>query len=455
MKTNVRSQSFWRIAPALTAVLLVLAGCVTQRIIWSPDGKQAAVIAADGLYLCDAQGNLSGLLAPGAIRAAWFKDSRRIAFVRLDQCTNWNGLAAILKPQTLESIRRDATGLMAKLRSGAAKEVLESEKKELGKDVLAARMMCLRDQTQEPLLLPMRTEQEWKELEVDVSTLVVATAGEGTLQAGPGIDTEIGSIEELRVSPNGVGIAFTVSAENGARLLVCGSEPGATPQLITSRGAGYPDWTADGNSLVYVAAANTNCSDDVLLAVLARRQIFGEGGQWIPNASQEDLAGLVFNSGTRVRCLQDGRILFSSEEWRLPVTTNDLPQREQLFALDPERQSTLTVLVPHSTHEQLPASLSLFEVSPDGKRVAIGGDKGAVAILTLASGNVEVLQTSSDTDLKTLPTWRSANELCYIAPQTQGARTNALTWEVVLVGNGKTNAISRPWPDKVRKGLLD
>jgi hypothetical protein len=434
-------------------MLLAIAGCVSQRIIWAPDGKQAAVIADDGLYLCDAQGNLSGLLAPGATRAAWFKDSRRLAFVRVDRCTNWNGLTSLLKPQVLEGIRQDAAGLAAKFRSRPAKEVVEAEKKEVGKDILAVRMLYLRDQSPKADLKSIQADAEWKDIEADVSTLVVATVGEGALQAGPSIAAEIGSVEDVRVSPTGAGIAFTVPAGKGARLLVCGSGAGAPARVITSRCAEYPDWSADGNSLVYIAAANTNCSDDVLLAVLTRRQVFDGAGQWIAKPVQDELAGLLFNEQTRVRCLRDGRILFSSEEWRLPVTTNDLPQRQQLFALDPERQSTLTPLVPRGTHEQLPAGLSFFEVSPDDKRVAFGGDKGMVAVLTLASGNVEVLQNSSDTELKSVPSWRSATELCYVGAQE--SKTNAIKWEVMLAGNGKTNVISRQWPEQFRKGLLD
>src|SRR5664280_1224289 len=456
MKNSIRSRSvnFWRTAFwFFPAVLLVIAGCVSQRIIWAPDGKQAAVIADDGLYLCDAQGKLSALLAPRATRAAWFKDSRRLAFVRVDRCTNWNGVASLLKPQVLDSIRQDAAGLAAKFRSRPVKEVVEAEKTEVGKDILAVRMLYLRDQSQEADLKSMRADAEWREIEADISTLVVATVGEGTLQAGPGIATEIGSVEDVRVSPTGAGIAFTVPAGRGARLLVCGADAGTPARVITSHCAEYPDWSADGNSLVYIAAANTNSTDDLPLAVLTRRQVFDGGVQWAAKPAQDELAGLVFNDHTRVRCLRDGRIIFSSEEWRLPVTTNDLPQRQQLFALDPERQSTLTSLVPRGTQEMLPPSLSTFEVSPDDTRVAFGGDKGMVAVLTLASGNVEVLQNSSDAGLKSVPSWHSATELCYIGAQE--SKTNTIKWEVMLAGNGKTNVISRQWPDTVRKGFLD
>jgi hypothetical protein len=186
---------------------------------------------------------------------------------------------------------------------------------------------------------------------------------------------------------------------------------------------------------------------------LTRRRVLNERGQVEIQNAKDDLAGLLFNDQARVRCLRDGRILFASEEWRLPVTTNDLPQRQQLFALDPERQSTLTPLVPRGTQEMLPAGLSYFEVSPDEKRVAVGGDKSRVAVFTLASGNVELLQDATDTDLKSIPCWRSASELCFIA--IQSANTNQHKAEVALWQNGKTRFISRTWPEPARKGLLE
>jgi Tol biopolymer transport system component len=215
-----------------------------------------------------------------------------------------------------------------------------------------------------------------------------------------------------------------------------------------------PDWSPDGHSLVYITTANTNSAEsDLTLGVLARRRIVNEAGQLEIQKTQDELAGLLFNGQTRVRCLKDGRILFASEEWRLPVTTNDLPQRQQLFALDPDRQATLSRLVPRSTHEMLPGDLNFFEVSPDEKRVAVVGDKSMVAVLTLASGNVDVLQGGKEGDLKSIPCWRSATELCYVAMET--ARTNGQKAEVVLWQPGKTNVLSRNWPEAARKGFLD
>jgi hypothetical protein len=106
----------------------------------------------------------------------------------------------------------------------------------------------------------------------------------------------------------------------------------------------------------------------------------------------------------------------------------------------------------------LPANLSHFEVSPDEKRIAVCGDKSNVAVFTLANGNVEVVQEPADNDAKSpdtksIPCWRSATELCFIA--IQNSNTNQPKADVGLWENGKTRLISRSWPAAARKGLLD
>lgn len=432
----------------VSTLFLVLAGCVTQRIVWSPDGKQAAVLTDEGLYLCDADGEISGLLLPDVTTVAWFKDSRRLAVDRSLSCTNWHGLAAVLNPQSQESIRRAATELLAKLRKGNRDEVLEAEHRSEEKPFFA-RLLYLRDEGGDAAHKLLEGAKELKDLKVDVSTLAVAQVSNGVLDVGPILAAEIGGIVEIRISPNGAAIAYT--AEDGLSVVTIGG--GEPARLVAGMAAAYPDWSPDGNSLVYITTATTNSTDDIKLGVLTRRCVLNERGQVEIQSAKDDLAGLLFNDQARVRCLRDGRILFASEEWRLPVTTNDLPQRQQLFALDPERQSTLTPLVPRGTQEMLPANLSCFEVSPDEKRVAVGGDKSSVAVFTLASGNVELVQDATDTDLKSIPCWRSASELCYIA--IQSSNTNQHKAEVALWENGKTRVISRTWPAPARKGVLE
>jgi hypothetical protein len=80
---------------ALIATLLALAGCdeAGENVVWSPDGRQAAVIGTKGLYLCDAGGKLSPLLVPRATHARWLPDGKRLVVARSMDFATWREVA--------------------------------------------------------------------------------------------------------------------------------------------------------------------------------------------------------------------------------------------------------------------------------------------------------------------------------------------------------------------------
>ena len=104
------------------------------------------------------------------------------------------------------------------------------------------------------------------------------------------------------------------------------------------------------------------------------------------------MVGLLFDANNKVRCLSDGRIIFAAVDIHLPCTNLDMPQQPELFALDPERQAAVIPLIPRSVQGSLPANPDYYETSPDGKRIAISGEKGAVVVLTLATGELDTVQ---------------------------------------------------------------
>jgi len=98
----------------------------------------------------------------------------------------------------------------------------------------------------------------------------------------------------------------------------------------------------------------------------------------------------------------------------------------------------------------LPDKAGYYEPSPDGKRIAILNEEGAVAILTLATGAVETVQAAGSDDIVSAPVWRSAGELCFISTTTNGQPA-----QVVLWNNGTNKVLSATWPAEARKGFLD
>jgi WD40 repeat protein len=127
----------------------------------------------------------------------------------------------------------------------------------------------------------------------------------------------------------------------------------------------------------------------------------------------------------------------------------DMPKQAQLFALDPEREAAVIPLIPRSVQDSLPAKLDFYEPSPDGKRVAISGEKGAVVVLTLATGKLDTVQAAGKEDTVCAPAWRSATELCYVFT------TNGQPAQVAFWNNGTNRVLSAKWPADVRKGFLD
>ena len=184
------------------------------------------------------------------------------------------------------------------------------------------------------------------------------------------------------------------------------------------------------------------------LASLTRRGVLNASGQIEIQTNAEDLVGLLFDANNKVRCLGDGRIVFSSADIHLPCTALDMPQQPQLFALDPERQNAVIPLIPRSVQEKLPAKPSFYEISPDGKRVAILGEKGALVVLTLATAALDTVQAAGSDDTVSAPAWRSARELCFIAA-SEGQPTQVALWT-----NGTTRVLSSHWPAEARRDFL-
>jgi hypothetical protein len=124
-----------------------------------------------------------------------------------------------------------------------------------------------------------------------------------------------------------------------------------------------------------------------------------------------------------------------------------------LFAIDPARQATLTRLVPRGIETNLDGMAFLYEVSPDGKRIAFPDENGRIGVFTIATGEwVWAQGIEDDKDLRTVPVWRSATELCFAAPTEAGERKA----QIVLydVETKTSRIISAAWPDEMVKKFL-
>jgi len=431
----------WSIAAA--AVLLMLtSGCSPQRVVWSPDGTRAAVLDDKGLYLCDTNGKLSGLLVSNAAIAEWFPDSQKLALVLGSKYHSWADLQ--------KNLRADERDQIVEAGQKILKEMIDGQDWKAGlKDTDNADAVAIYLKGTEGV--KEKAGADWKDLdekETDSCELAVGTISGDQISLGAAL---IQTLKKpvplnLRISPSGKAIAMTTDAGNrhGARLWVVAADGSAPAQIVSDESCAHPDWTKDARSLVYINASGAMTGDDDLrLSSLTRRQVINAAGAVEIQTNHEDLAGMLFDVNLGVRCLSDGRIFFVAYDVQLPVTAEEMPSRPQVVACDPRHQTTLTRMIPRNVLEKLPDELQFFEVSPDEKSLLMAAGKGAVMVLSLADGKLTSVQSPGKDDAPSFPSWRS-NEVCYMSP----APTNSAgrTWEVNLWKNGTNRVISADWP---------
>lgn len=431
------------------ALLLLCAGCLEKRIVWSPDGARAAVISDDGLYLCDAQGHLSGLLVPNVSFAAWRGDSRRLVLARRREAKDWNTIKPTLGADAAK-VEAEADALWRDVEAGKPWNVLTLD----FSDRKGPLEICARDRHAEGLRAKL-TPEAWSGLEattVELSDLVLAHVDGEAVVVDAVRHTGYGSITDMRVAPQDTAVAFTeesFASKEELNLLVASLNDATPAAVVAHRVAGYPDWSTDGKSVIYVEANGGGAKDDQVLGVLTARDVFDQGGRIAVAESRRYLAGMMFNLFTHVRCLRDGRVLFNAAEMELPMAAEDYggDRREQLFALDPARQATLVRLIPRKHETGVPQMLAFFEVSPDERDVLIGGAEGEVAVVNLASGAVKQVQEASKTRYAGLPVWRRAGEFSYVRrTEPKDGKEPARPAEVVLREGDKEIVLSESWP---------
>jgi hypothetical protein len=440
---------------SLALMALLLAGCLEEHLVWSPDGARAAVVAKDGLHFCDAEGKLTPRLLPGVFALAWMSDSQRLVVVRAHPADGWAALAQALGTARAADVAARAADIWKKLDAGGQWGALTKESG--GKNAKAALEICLRERYGDALRAKM-TAGDWDEMksvQVEINELLIARIEGAVVRSGPVLHEGVEKIEALRVSPGDQAIAFTTDLtpdnDKECRLwLTRVDAAGAT--TVAERTAAYPDWTPDRRALIYFQAAEGGAKEDLRLGTLIRRGVLDEQGKIEIQKDAEELAGVMFSNTARVRCLRDGRILFNAVEFTLPIATKDADvERERLFALDPARQSTLVRMIPRGEEENMPKNLTFFELSPDEQRVLVGGYEGEVSVLTIATGEVGKWQKAGEYNLLAAPVWRNNDEITYARrnPAVEGkqpARKAEIVRQKISPAKGKHETVlSRDW----------
>jgi len=456
---------FWLLA---TSVCVCGTGCYPKHIVWTPDGQQAAIWNNQGLFFCDAQGTLSPKMVDSVVGAQWAPDGEHLVIVRDIYARHWNDVETDF-PQTLRQdlMRYAKTVFNVKTQTQWQEETQALINKHMISDnEIQGIKLYIRDNT--PKGFPADLIETWQdECDFHCYSLQIGLWKEKSFSIQKTLYSSAQRIYEFRFSSKGRLLAFTTAYPkadddedeenpNIHSLWVADIETGQVV-LIDTNVALYPDWDAAGTSLVYIRSLDT-IKSAYRLGTLLRSQVCDANEVLVDErlSPPAPLAGLIANEHTKLRCLSDGRIIFSSMEVTLPFVGKDIPGPPQFFMLDAKRQATIIGLIPRGVLPQMyDYNLSFFEVSPDQTKLCFPDNEGRVGVLSITTGEFQVLQNTNLDNVSTVPVWRFPSDLCYVAAPKDG------TMQVVLQENTSENtwneprSISQGWPHMAKTGWLE
>ncbi len=456
-----------KIIVALTTALCVSGCWPEEKIVWSPDGSKAAVLAGDGLYICDAEANISNDSVEGIIAVDWLGDgSDALVAAREVKVATWEQARAILPEKDVAAAKRRAAELRAEVLAhegemGAFKPAGRSEY-----DMLA--VVYLAAQKDEALFEKLGDKAgEIKRLKANVYVIQKYRIDALDVSAGNKILTTHAKIMNIHVSSNDRAIAFqTLRTRGNKDVLTLSVAPagGGGAQLIAEDVAMGVDWTSTGR-LVYIKGLGEKryreASGDNKVGRLYITEVFDGHSEISDELHAEPVVTMVYNDATSLKNISGGCILFASKDVTLPVSTFELSRndKESLFAVGRGEKDTVKSIL---DNEQLALLRerdfhpALFTVNPSGTKAAIMSDDWDVAVIDLDNGMVKIIDTGAVAEqdrLMALPNWRTDDELCFVVPPGSKYSSKRRP-EVVLWADGETRCISKSWGDDVVESFV-
>lgn len=472
-------KSITRIA-CLTALGLTLCGCLPEkRIAWSPDGSRAAVATPTGLYLIDATGKLlPPRLTDTPTRCVWTADGKGLLIAHARKAPKWDDLTNSMSAAEKEMIESTAIELRRRILDHAGdleKFELDPEKR-LSPGMEAAALLCLRDNHAEGVR--EKLGDKWKDVEKVDAPVWKLTLFDVTAEKLIEKKTLFQGLDEIRtptLSPDGrfAGFLWNRSvasddedSESIARSLQLDQlslnivpTDGAKPaRLVANKVAIEYDWSPDSRGLAFIhGTPSMEEASKVELGSLATAIVADEKGRLLEKWEERDRVGLLFNPMLSVRWLRDGRLLFSSVEVSLPVTTRAMPQDWTLFVMDPRTPASVMRVLGRDLAEPREPETPVFSLSPDEKRVLLPGPNGRVTLYEFATGETTSLVTTQDPkgSAGEIPSWRNNNEITFVMPPANAPSSDTSRPEVHIWKAGKSRCISEKWPEEMRSGWLE
>lgn len=464
---------------SITAILLLFGFCACEpkeRAAWSPDGRVAAVLIGHQLYFTDEDGRITGSLEPAdgepgrllVEKMAWLADGSGLVVHWIRLAPRWEDLRPLLPtaeagrvevlaamlPELLRSavvLHGDADRadqLLAKLAPGESEAILN-----------ALRLAVVRDRgavesalTDAPKARASLARESGEGSGFFLHELVLVQAdGDGGIKEGGTITRGLRGVASLQVSPDFpmVAVSRPGTEDLGHDLEVIALDGSSRETVARGMSAAFA-WTPDGRGLVSLAPVAGGRGP--LMRVLRSEVLDGQGRPLSSAAIKaEEIAIAVVPFAPRLVVLPGGDVLFASQPGGLPMRAGESVSQPRLYLVPADGGAVREVPTGEGV---LPMDLGYFVPSPDGRRVAIvesGTD--AVAVIDLASGASALLSVPHPGwKCRTLPSWKSADALSYVAldPATDEAR-----WLLWKPGSDEPLDLGADWPDGATSGWLE
>lgn len=441
----------------LLLAVLCLSGCYPEeRFWWSPKGDRAAVVIDNQLHLVNADGE-SGqpLLSEKAMEHTrlgtlnWLPDGSGFVFLRTRLLKTWTETLALIPAEEATVIDQTLPLVMPLLEAATKLKGSEDAVGQVTSFIARERTKAFgaavqRKYAEAPaemeklfLMLPkgadlvegMKSDDAGFEInELCVLKLDGAKGGEPRVLA-----RSLHAMVKPKVASSHPVVAFLQSNDDdeSASLKVLPLE-GGTALTVASQVSASFDWLPESRTLVFMSPLGH--PNDKLQSI-HRVTVLQESGTLMKPQSEKQadgsmaevegpdrmknpdtLATAVMLERPTLQVLSDGRVLFASQPATLPAISTGAELDPHFYLISADGKS----LQPIATAPgDLPANLSSFVASPDGKRIAVvENDTDAVAVVEVATGKTQIISPPhAHWKCRTLLAWKSTTELTFAALQ--------------------------------------
>jgi hypothetical protein len=465
---------------SLLILLVGLCGCFPeQRFWWSPQGDRALVLVEDRLHLVEVGGELGDPLAMeggGAVRSvSWLADGSGFVCQRELVLKSWAEAKALIATEEVDVVEALEPAVLSMfggaLHGSGDRDFLNELIKGMGYQRLMAALMLVYEQKPTEVKEVLGSTERGREILTalggkDAGFVVheICRVGlEGRTLSKP-VSLARGMLKAPmfpKVSPKGRAVAFlriNSDGEHGALEVV--SLDGGVGLKVSERVSLAFDWMADGERLVYAAALGGN--DGPLQTVQQVRVVQGQGnGALVKPPYERNAEGVMVRVKGEDRLadpqvlltaillhrpvlqgLPDGRVLMVSQAAEFPAVGGGMELDPRLYLIAADGKSMEKV---DTAPGALPTDLSYVVASPDGKRVAVvESETDAVAVVEMSTGKVEMVSPAHERwSCRTLPRWKSADELTFAALDQKGRPK----WWLWTEGQA-TRCLNESWSDE-------